>query len=181
MKRHHDIHQGWHKIYAGRYGVMPKEGGHGSGFGNGSDRELAPFLSGQFRKALEDHIVPITRQDPACSVELLTKIPFFLKSNEQITVKVRVRNDGQERIPAQDGLVVHARWIDLYRDQKAGEPMYAPLPRDLAPGESCEVALVIIPHKRYRLYQLQIGLLEEGWGWKPRVIKNCHRHWHLIH
>lgn len=180
VKLHHNIHQGWQKIYAGRYGVISKEGGHGSGYRNESDKELLPFISEQWRKAREDQPVPITRQDPHCSVKLLSRLPFFLKVAQPVTARVRVKNEGPSPLVASDGLVIHGRWVDLNRDPKPGHAMVAPLPSDLAPGESVEAELQIIPHKKGRLYQLQIGLLEEGWGWTPKVLKDCHRHWHLI-
>ncbi len=180
VKSHHDIHLGWRKIYHDRHGVMEKGGNHSRPFNEESQKTLHEFLKEQLEKAQTDEPSTTSRRNPKCSVTLITKIPRILKASQTYPIRVRIKNEGSETISPQDGVVLHARWVDLNRDPKPGLPMFTPLSADLKPGEMTELEINIISHKGRRLYQLQIGVLEEGWGWETSIVEKSHRQWQLI-
>ena len=180
LRLHHNIHHGWEKIYRGRFGVFRKEGGHSRAFRSEVRADLQDFLKEQFEKSQDEMPPPLVRQDPDCEVTLLSKIPRLFNGRRTYPARIRVTNHGPNTLRADDGLVLHARWVDLDRSHKAGPPMFNPLPADLPAGDSVKFELEISAHKRKRLYQLQIALIEEGWGWHDATPRKSHRHWHLI-
>jgi acyl-CoA synthetase (AMP-forming)/AMP-acid ligase II/thioesterase domain-containing protein/acyl carrier protein len=180
VRSHHDIHLGWRKIYQNRYGLMEKDGNHSHAFNEESQKTLRQFLKDQLEKSGADRPTSFSRQNPQCSITLITSIPRVLKSNKDYPVRVRIRNEGSQTIASNHGVVLHARWVDLNRDPKPGLPMFTPLSADLEPGEATELEINLISRKGKRIYQIQIAILEEGWGWQPSVIEKSHRQWRLI-
>lgn len=182
LKLHHDIEKGWARMFEGGFAVMEKDSRHSRVFSPEAQRELRRFLREQVDLAETCPPAPVAPDagPGQCQVTSLSKLPLVLRCRQAYPLSLQLHNHGSETIRAKDGLVLHARWVDLMGDPKPGFPMFAPLPRDLAPGEKLELVLEIKAHRPKRLYQLQVALLREGRGWTPGVLQNSHRQWRLI-
>jgi len=176
-----DIKLGWQKLHQGRFGMVTRSGRHGYKINNPELTHLVhQFVKEQLSASAHSKKSPIPRQYPSCSVESLSKTPFAMKSKKDYLVKVRITNRGDKMLQARDGIVLHARWVDLNRDEKFGEPMWTHLSTDLSPGESQELDISIKAPKKNRLYQLQIAVIEEGFGWDDHALNKSFRRWRLI-
>lgn len=179
-KLHDNIALGWRKIYRNRCGVLPKEGKHSGAFSEEFQAKLQAFIPDQLDLSISRHGEDFPRQDPRFTVNLISKLPRFLNVGQKYPATFKVTNTGSNTISPKDGVVLHARWLDINGHEKPGAPMFARLPSDLAPGESDKVELNLIAHKKHRLYQIQVAIIEEGWGWTSTSLQKSHRQWKLI-
>lgn len=178
--RYPDIEAGWHKLFKGRYGFMIKEGRHGVYYEGKIIEPLGRFLKAQLEAARESKPESVEIQSPECSVELRSKLPLILKKGEKYPLTIRVKNLGSKTLVPGGGSSLYARWVDLNRDEKPMEGLHSRFDGELPPGESQDLELTVHSRKGGRLYQLQIGVLEEGFGWSQKVSKNALRLWRLI-
>ena len=181
VKFYADIHLGWERLHEGRFGMVTRSGRHGYKVTNTElTKLLHDFIKEQLAISATSKKTRVAPQSPHCSVELISKLPFFIRSKQSYPLKVRIQNLGDKTLAAKDGVLLHARWMDLNRDEKFGEAMWTHLSGNVAPGETQELEISIKCLNKSRLYQLQIAVIEEGFGWNATSLNKSFRRWKLI-
>jgi acyl-CoA synthetase (AMP-forming)/AMP-acid ligase II len=162
----HSPESSWDKLYPLGYSMDAVWGGHGQYFDEPNVADFCAKLERRLAQASEP------RRPRALPVEAM-RAQLEAEAPEQmiagafcwLPVKVTNRSSHAWRSGPSSGLVVANHWLDAAATPVAWRDGYAPVPRDLPPGESLSVRVPVRAPRAEGEFILELDVAEQGVAW----------------
>ena len=186
LSPYHHFHRpelGWSKLYTGKAFLYSSEAPHEEYYAEDHIGEFAAQLDDAIRQALADTDSDTlasrleATSDGAAALQVLPPQAYrarlvadaarFMAPGSRHRIEVEVHNESS--VPwlasARSGVWLANRWINHKGRRKIPLDGRAPLPVELAPGESVRIPLAICAPQKRRDWTLEIDLVDEGVTW----------------
>ena len=122
LRIYEEPEKGWRVLFGKRFGAHGVDGAHDLVYSIEKVADMKQFLEEEFERLDEPEGETFQPVENSLRVVSCQWPPRLLKMGTGYPMKVVVENTGEVAIAPEDGILLHARWIDLAGDHKFSYP-----------------------------------------------------------